>query len=415
MKNAPYSFAILLSVALFLIAGTTQGWSQNLVNSRFGQGLSVMAKDSSFLINAGFRFQNLFVYEVPAGEGGLDFSESHTSWLVRRSRLKFDGFAYSPRLKYKLEIGMTNSDIAGASRYSRNAPFLILDAVAQWNFAGNFVLWAGQTKLPGNRERVISSADLQFVERSMLNSLYNIDRDMGFQLRHHFKIGKVIIREIAAVSQGEGRNVTAGNIGGFGYTGRVEVLPFGSFAGKGDYVSSDLAREQQPKLSVAASYDYNDHAPRTGGQLGEYVLEPRVIISEDELRSLSTVFIDMMFKYRGISVMAEYVNKQSDKSPLVADTAGNSISYLTGTGLNIQAGYLFKNNWEVAGRYTTTNTDEITEKADHQQYTLGVSRYIVGHKLKVQTDVIYTTEKEFDSPDFVEDGIMVRLQLEVHL
>jgi phosphate-selective porin OprO and OprP len=33
----------------------------------------------------------------------------------------------------------------------------VLDAVAKWNFAENFSLWFGQAKLPGNRERVISS------------------------------------------------------------------------------------------------------------------------------------------------------------------------------------------------------------------------------------------------------------------
>ena len=57
-----------------------------------------------------------------------------------------------------------------------------------WNFHENFELWVGQTKLPGNRERVISSANLQQVDRSLLNSRFNIDRDFGFQLRHHFNL-----------------------------------------------------------------------------------------------------------------------------------------------------------------------------------------------------------------------------------
>ena len=38
-----------------------------------------------------------------------------------------------------------------------------------WHFAKNWELWAGQTKLPGNVERVISSGDLQLVDRSLLN------------------------------------------------------------------------------------------------------------------------------------------------------------------------------------------------------------------------------------------------------
>ena len=37
-----------------------------------------------------------------------------------------------------------------------------------WNFYENFELWAGQTKLPGNIERVISSGNLQQVDRSLI-------------------------------------------------------------------------------------------------------------------------------------------------------------------------------------------------------------------------------------------------------
>ena len=43
---------------------------------------------------------------------------ANTSAFIRRARLKFDGFALSPKLKYKLELGLSNRDIAGASIYT---------------------------------------------------------------------------------------------------------------------------------------------------------------------------------------------------------------------------------------------------------------------------------------------------------
>ena len=50
----------------------------------------------------------------------------------------------------------------------------------------------------------------------------------------------------------------------------------------------------------------------------------------------------------------------------------------------MQAGYLLKNDWEVSGRYTNIELDKsITGKNPEAQYTFGVSKYIVGHKLKV--------------------------------
>ena len=195
-----------------------------------------------------------------------DFEKAESSFLVRRARLKFGGFAFSPKLTYKLELGLSNRDIGGASEYTNNAPRYILDAVVKWNFYKNFSLWAGQTKLPGNRERVISSGNLQFVDRSKLNSNFNIDRDMGLQIRHHFNLSdKFLVRDMFSISQGEGRNVTTGNLGGHQYTARVEILPFGKFTGKGDYSGSDLKREQTPKFSLGATYNFNDKAVKDKG------------------------------------------------------------------------------------------------------------------------------------------------------
>ena len=158
--------------------------------------------------------------------------------MVRRARLKFDGYAFSPKLIYKVELGLSNRDISGANPYNRNTPRYILDAVLKWKFHKDFELWAGQTKLPGNIERVVSSANLQLIDRSLLNSKFNIDRDMGIQLRHQSKLGgSWISREKLSLSQGEGRNITEGNLGGLQYTARLELLPFGKFESKGGLFS----------------------------------------------------------------------------------------------------------------------------------------------------------------------------------
>ena len=133
----------------------------------FGEGIRVYGKDSTFYLRFGFRFQNLFTTEWTSTEGRLTNAKSN--FLVRRSRLKFDGFAYSPKLKYKLELGLSNRDISGGDDIEfGEASRVILDAYVEWNFYKNFVLKVGQGKLPGNRERVISSANMQTVDRSRL-------------------------------------------------------------------------------------------------------------------------------------------------------------------------------------------------------------------------------------------------------
>jgi phosphate-selective porin OprO/OprP len=240
MKN--YFLAALALVAFAFSAHAQQGVDE----TSFGKGLlNYTARDNSFSVKFAPRFQVRQYSSWDANGSGYDKAEH--GFLVRRARLKFDGFAYSKNLKYKIELGLSNNDLSGSNPYTKNAPNQILDAVIMWTFAKNWELWAGQTKLPGNVERVVSSANLQLIDRSLLNSRFNIDRDLGIQLRHKSKWSdNFITREKFALSQGEGRNVTSGNEGGLQYTARFEVLPFGEFAKKGDYSNADLAREQSP-------------------------------------------------------------------------------------------------------------------------------------------------------------------------
>ncbi|MBT8291592.1 MAG: OprO/OprP family phosphate-selective porin [Muriicola sp.] len=373
----------------------------------FGKGLfNLVGKDSSWTMKIGTRMQFLTIAEWNNPEdGGLSSPEQN--FLIRRARLKFDGYAYSPKLKYKIELGLSNRDISGGSAFTRNTPRYILDAVVMWNFAGNFELWAGQTKLPGNIERVISSGNLQQVDRSLVNSRFNIDRDVGFQLRHHFNISEnFLIREKIALSQGEGRNVTQGNEGGHQYTGRLEFLPFGKFESKGDYSGSDLKREATPKLMFAVNYDINQDAVKTRSNLGSYMFNDTGLYET----TINTFFFDGMFKYNGFSFMWEYANRDAE-DPIAKNSDGTETGDVVwvGDGINLQGGYLLPSNWEVSGRYTNIKLDEgITGRSPESQYTLGLSKYIVGHKLKVQTDLSYL------SVENGTDEVMFRLQLDVH-
>lgn len=376
--------------------------AQEITNTKFGKGIfNVIAKDSSWSMKFATRIQ--MRYNSEWEEVDNKFINPQTNFLIRRARLKFDGFAFSPKLRYKIEFGFSNQDVSGASEFNRNTPRNILDAVIKWNFYENFELWAGQTKLPGNRERVISSGDMQFVDRSLLNSGFSIDRDIGFQLRHYINItDKFLIREIIAFSQGEGRNVTEGNVGGHQYTGRIELLPFGSFQGKGDYVGSDLVRENTPKVALGFTFDHNNNAVKTRSNMGSYMKNDVGLYQTN----INTFFADAMFKYNGWSIMAEYANRNAD-DPFAKNSddtlTGDTVE--TGKSLNIQAGYLFKNNIELATRFTNVNYDF---RSDQKQYTLGFSKFISGHKLKVQTDINYLNVTG-DS-----DRLMYRLQLDIH-
>ena len=363
-----------------------------LCSSVFIGSLSAQTGQPASTMNFTGRMQNLGLVEVQGEEIETDF-------LVRRARLKFEGVAINPKFQYKVELGLSNRDHGSPIPQTKNSARIILDAVVKYEIARNTHLWFGQTKLPGNRERVISSAKLQFVDRSMLNSSYNIDRDMGVQLHQKFAVGTMIGNAIVSVSQGEGRNITSGNDGGFDYTGRVELLPFGAFTGKGDYFGSDLKREDTPKLSLGLTYDYNDRASRERGNTGSFL---------SQTRTLSTLFADMMFKYNGFSVMAEYAVKSSDGSPVFVDaTDGLEYYFMTGSALNLQAGYLLQSGWELAARFTSVTPEEILTQDDISMCTLGISKFLDAHNLKVQSDFSVVLEGE------MEASYLARLQFEL--
>ena len=376
-------FLIITTIFFFNI-----NFSQDVTNNSFGKGLiNVIAKDSSWKTKVAFRFQTRY-------EGNFDFRDSSYTdrALVRRARIKGSGYAFSPKIKYKFEYDVHNG--------------FFLDAVIKWNFAGNWTVWFGQTKLPGNIERVFSSQKLILVDRSLLNSKFTLDRDAGAQLRHHFTFGEnFLVREIFSISQGEGLNQTVSSSGS-DYTGRIELLPFGSFTKKGDYFAADLKREKTVKLMLSATYDYNENAMRSRGQKGSYI--------NGDLSDLETLFLDAHLKYNGISFFGEYANRKTINGSAVVDAtydiAGDIIavneSYYTGSSLNLQMGYLLKNNWEIAARLTQVNPERITLNNDIKQYTLGFSRYVVGHNLKVQGDISLTEEAS------KKNKMMFRLQTE---
>lgn len=397
-------FILTLVVFLFVFNGKAQ-----FKEYSFGEELRYTAPDSSFGIKASARFQTLFIADWKVhNDDFADIGNLSSNFLIRRARLKFDGFAYSPKLKYKVELALSNRDINhnGAAYYGEGAN-IVLDAYLKWNFFKDFYLKAGQFKLAGNRERLISSADLQFVDRSLLNSKFTLDRDIGASLHYESVLGKQFgIELIAAFTQGEGRNIISGNLGGYQSTFKAEIMPFGKFKSKGAYKGGDLAREESPKLAFAIAFDYNNKVARTRGNKGSFL--PTTAVFQDVL----STYADFMFKYKGFSMMGEYVYRETDNNtPKIEDVDGNflGLSYYTGSALNLQTGYLFKNNYELSLRYTQLRPQNLSIAAHQNNYMIGASKYFEGHSLKVQTDVGYLENDVFD------DGLTWRVQIEFGL
>ena len=131
---------------------------------------------------------------------------SQNTFEGRRLRMKIGGHAYEPWLKYYFEVDLQPGREVDDS--SSNASARVIDwrvDVAKYKEA---TLRVGQWKINYNRERVDSSGKQQFVERSIANRVFTIDRQVGAQLTGRlFKETPMDMNYWAGVYTGEGRGV----------------------------------------------------------------------------------------------------------------------------------------------------------------------------------------------------------------
>lgn len=369
MKIATTTLTILLILSISSVV------AQNLSKDTFGKGISVLAQDSSFYIKFGFRFQTLYI-----GEKNLKSRLYQDRMMTRRVRIKLDGFAFNPSLKFKVQLALANQDQKGGHLLeSGNTANIVLDALMQWHFTENWSLWFGQAKLPSTQEMAISSQKLQFVDRSLVHTHFSLDRDRGIQLHHrNGTSSSFVFKQALALSLGEGRNVVIKNpVNGYQISGRLEFFPLGAFTRGGDYFMSDSKREISPKIFIGIAGSMNLNAVRQRGTLGAFVTDSNGDYVTNDLKSF---FVDLMFKHNGWSALSAYASRSTEKT---------NNGFMTGDGLFAQIGYLLPSNWEFAARFSEVSGDTHSSLNQVLEFTLGISRYIVEHNLKVQSDISY--------------------------
>ena len=394
---------IITLISFYFFTLSMKAYAQGEVDERSMifrmKGLEVSTKDSSFYANFRFRMQNRMGFFT---NGGDDLGISEWDARVRRLRLRADGFVLNPKIGYSIQLSFSRGDQDVDNTGIAN---IVRDAVVFYHFTDNFYIAFGQNKLPGNRQRVNSSGQLQFADRSIVNSTFTLDRDFGLKAYYNNNIGKVAYRLKGAVSTGEGRSVNETDKG-LAYTGRAELLPLGEFKNEGDYSEGDLEREETPKLAFGGGYSYNVKTNRTGGQLGKELYAPR---------SMGTAFFDLIFKYSGWAYESEFMKRTTRGSTLTFDPEGDVRYVYAGWGNNHQLSYLFPNNFEPAVRYSIIQPEKETNLYEDRREVLeaGLTKYLRNHRIKAQVNVSYNTEDGNWNLDHEENNWGVLFQIEL--
>lgn len=363
-----------------------------------GKGVEINSADDAFQLRIRVRVQ--FLYTLVDGDvGPLEQDETddlRNDFRIRRARFIFQGHAFGENNKYKLEIDPLRSDN------------VVLDYYLDFTQNKNASVRVGQYKLSSNRERVISSGNLQMVDRSLVNAEFSLDRDMGIDVRSNDFLEKNKMRYVLGISSGNGLNNFRFTDFSMVYLVRFEYLPMGIFR---DYTEVDFARTG-PRLSIGTGYAFFQKADRTLGMVG-------LPFPDGGTANYHFAYADAMFKALGFSALTQFALRTGTRNvgPITTDPeTGEPIPIVAprnGWGWMLQAGYLLPNTrLEFAGRGSIIRKmGSNTSMRDDYGATFSISWYFFRHPMKIQADVSQLWEEE----SFTEGSTVLRIQLQASL
>jgi phosphate-selective porin OprO and OprP len=344
-----------------------------------GKGLEISSEDGDFKLITRLRAQLRYTLEQEDGD------LAHGMQL-RRARLLFKGHMFGKENGYKFELAVSPKDIG---LKSTNVGTISKSPMLDWYFnfshLRDLTIRLGQYKVPYSRQRVVSSGNLQFVDRSMVNGEFNLDRDVGFDLRSKDLFGLGLMRYYAGVYMGEGHS--SWDTGDFGmmYLGRLEFLPLGLFK---DYSEGAFERSPEAKLSVGVGFAYLDEGKKNKGIIGSAP-------ADGGTTDTMNLTADLTFRVSGLSLESAFFLRDGTRN------AGETLDEVRepipteeprdGMGFYTQAGYLLPNTRvEVAGRYgQVLAASADTSLGDSSEAGLGLSYYMAQHAMKIQGDYFH--------------------------
>ena len=373
-----------------LLAQSTQGTGLTAQVSHGSKGVEIATGDGRFLIQIQPRLQFRF---SGATLGDTVMSGRYTegaTFDVNRARLKIGGHAFGPELTYYLEYELQGN--------------ALLDFRAQYPLASWLNVKAGQWKFQYSRERIISSGKQQLLERSIVNSMFTIDRQQGVSLYGRAAGGGLAdFSYWLTVGTGTGRAGPSNDDSHPLVMARLQWNPLGEAV---DFSGSDLGARDKPSLLVAVA-GVTNQSPYTrfstggGGQLAGF--EP----GQDGQYRVDQWLGETAFKYHGVSWQQEFHWKRID------DTVTGNVTTLMGNYAQIGAllGALspsLPEQLEIALRHAIYDPNvELDDDLVHE-LSLTTNWFFNGHLNKLSAEMLWLTRDVSTGQD--ESGLTFRMQ-----
>jgi len=314
-----------------------------------GDGLEIRFEADEFVFGIGGMAQPGFQW----GRQDLD-STGTLGTYIRRSYLDLHATDEKRNLDFLIRAD-----------FSQELP--LLDAFVQWRPSKHWTLRMGQfQQIANNREMVFFEGDLNFPTRSLLSQLF-AERGREFGLAVMGAWGEPdgwTVRPAVSVTTGDGANSFGSlsndpDLGGMKWSGRLDVLPFGDFDASS---AVDFVREPTLKLALGLATSVNIGASGAVGEShGDWLIYDEA--GRHQLPNYLKNHVDLLMKWRGATVLAEYVNAAAygldgaftnpSLGTLLLPTQISTYLVL-GNAFNVQAGYVLNNGLALDARLSRT-------------------------------------------------------------
>lgn len=311
-----------------------------------------------------------------------DLDRDENSFMIRRARTKLTGHAYSPWLKYYLQYDWSQPVLRDLS--------LTFD---KYKWAQVRV---GRGKVSYNNERVTSSGSQQFVNRSIVNDIFTVDRQQGIEVKGNLFPGTwhdmtYYVGAFTGMGIGERNN----DDGSMMYSGRLQ---WNALGGEMKFSQSDIEFHEQPALNISIAANTNrskctafETDSRSCRTLTD-AIAPKVNRYKDPSQAapgqyeISQMMEEVHFKWKGFSFLHE-LHAKTIKDTLNHDDETKLL------GGFVQAGYFphrqlnfIPENIELAGRYAFVDMDTDRSHDKQTELSAAINYFLEGHfnKLSLQ-------------------------------
>lgn len=391
---------LMVAAALALVsptvrAGDEASWGKAGWNKFF----TFESDDGDYKLQVKGRLQVRYAFvDRESNATTVNADDMFGSFMVRRAYITFTGNAFTKDLTY--DITLNGQGAAGNVLEYGWMNYKVMDP---------FQVRAGLFKVPFNRQEMTSSGKQQFVDRSLANERFNLDRSIGIVLH-----GMALEKKIEwYLSMFNGRQTRTGlNVSSeMGYTARVVWNALGYY----DYKESAVDNKDETDLTVGVAGAFYHEEPTVSAT------EERVIMGN----------ADIGFKHGRWSAQAEGFFRNTS-----VGAAGTSVN---DAGFYAQGGYFFvPERFEIAARAamlfddlgdngggsvfnngSLTNlgglfdgVDEGSDTANEQEYSLVFNYYIKNTAIKLQAQYTCMMDGIAGRDDIMNHIGMVQAQLE---